>query len=61
MKLIFNVSVSFLRVVKSRRIRWEGQVARMRRGEVYTGFWWGNLKERDYLGDLGVDGRTIFR
>ncbi len=21
------------------------------RGESYTGFWWGNLKERDILGD----------
>jgi len=31
------------------------------RGEVYTGFWWGNLKERDHLGDPGVDGRTILR
>ena len=20
------------------------------RGEVYTGFWWGNLRERDHLG-----------
>jgi len=29
------------------------------RGEVYTGFWWGNLKERDHLGDPGLDGRII--
>jgi len=28
------------------------------RGELCTGFWWGNLKERDDLGDLGVDGRN---
>jgi len=26
---------------------------------VYTGFWCGNLRERDYLGDPGVDGRII--
>jgi hypothetical protein len=25
-------------------------------GEVHTGFWWGDLRERDLLEDLGVDG-----
>jgi hypothetical protein len=25
-------------------------------GEVHTGFWWGNLREKDNLGDLGVVG-----
>jgi hypothetical protein len=25
------------------------------------GFWWGNLRERDHLGDPGVDGRRILR
>ena len=29
------------------------------RGEAYTGFWWGNLRERDHLGDPSVDGRII--
>jgi len=28
---------------------------------VYTGFWWGNLRERDHLVDPGVDGRIILR
>jgi len=26
---------------------------------VLTGFWLGDLKERDHLEDLGVDGRII--
>jgi len=36
---------NIVRVVKSRRMRWPGHV--WGRGEVYTGFWWGNLRERD--------------
>jgi len=31
------------------------------RGEAYTGFWWGNLRERDHLADLDVDGMKILR
>jgi len=38
-----------------------GHVARVGSGEMYTGFWWGNLGERDHLEDPGVDGRIILR
>jgi hypothetical protein len=28
---------------------------------VYTGFWWGDLREGDHLGDISVDGRIILK
>jgi len=31
------------------------------RGEVYKGFWCGNLKERDHFVDPGLDGRVILK
>jgi hypothetical protein len=46
-------------VIKS-RTRWAGHVAR-ERGEVCTGFWWGNMTERDQWGDPGIDGKIILR
>jgi len=43
--------------MKSRRMRWAFHVARM--GEVLVR--WGNLREKDNLGDPGIDGRLLFR
>jgi len=31
----------------------------MRTAQAYRGFWWGNRRERDQLGDPDVDGRII--
>jgi hypothetical protein len=31
------------------------------RVELYTGFWWGNLREKDHLEDPGLEGRIILR
>jgi hypothetical protein len=33
----------------------------MGRGEMRTGFWWGDLREREHLEDPGVDGRIILK
>ena len=49
-----------VRVIKSRRMRWAAHSA-YGRGEAYIGFWWGNLRERDLLGDPDVDGKIILR
>ena len=50
-----------MQVIKLRIMRWTGHVARMGRAVAYTGFWWGNLRERDHVGDPGVDRRIILR
>jgi hypothetical protein len=44
--------------IKSRRMRW---ATHKETGEVHTGFWWGDLIERDHLLDLGVDVTIILR
>jgi hypothetical protein len=41
-------SPNIVRVIKLRRMRWAGHVARMGRGEVFTGFWLGGPKARDH-------------
>ena len=46
-------------VIKSRRMRWVGHVARMGEEGGCIGSWWGNRRERDHWGDLGVDGWII--
>jgi len=46
-------------VIKYRRIGLAEIVARMGRGEVYTGFWRGNLRETDHMEDPGVDRMII--
>jgi hypothetical protein len=52
-------SPNIVRVIQLRRMRWAGNLQRMGERKAYTGFWWGNLREGDHLGDRGVDGRII--
>jgi hypothetical protein len=46
---------------KSRKMRWAGHVARIGRGEVFTGFWLRGPKVRDHWEDLSVGGRITLR
>jgi hypothetical protein len=52
-------SPNIVRVIKSRRMRWAGHVAHMGEERVCIGSWWGNRRERDHWGDLGVGGWII--
>jgi hypothetical protein len=54
-------SPNIVRVIKSRRMRWAGHVARMGRGEVFTGFRLGGRKGRDKWADVGVGGKITLR
>jgi hypothetical protein len=53
-------SPNIIQVIIS-RIRWARHVARMERVEVYTGFWWGNVRERDHLEDPSIEEGVILR
>jgi hypothetical protein len=54
-------SPTIIRVIKAKRMRWAGHVAPMGNREVYTGFWWGYLREGDHLGDPCIYGRIILK
>jgi hypothetical protein len=54
-------SLKIVRMVKSRNMRWAGHVARMGKGEVFVGFWFGSPKLSDYWEDLGVGEKVTFR
>ena len=43
-------SRSIVRVIKARRMRWAGHVARMVKGGACAGFWWGNPQGKRPLG-----------
>ena len=50
-------SPNIVQVIKSRRMRLARHVARVGEERVCTGSWWGNRREGDHWGDLGVDGQ----
>ena len=57
--LFFSTNIT--RVIKSRGMAWAVHVALWERQEVHTGFWWGDLSDRDYLEYLGSDGKMILK
>jgi hypothetical protein len=55
-------------MIKSRRMRWAGHVARMGRREKHIGYWWKSQKERDlgrprrrWVDNIKIDLREIGR
>jgi hypothetical protein len=54
-------SPNIMRMIRARRMGWEGRGARLGEEIMYTRFWWGQLKETDHLGDLGVDCKIILK
>jgi hypothetical protein len=52
-------SPSIIRMIKSRRMRWAGNVARMGRRGMHMRFRWESQKERDHQEDLNIGGRII--
>jgi hypothetical protein len=54
-------SSNIIQLIKSRRLRLVNHVARKERGEVHTGFWWGNLKEGYHLKVPCINRRIILK
>jgi hypothetical protein len=54
-------SPSIIRMIKSRRMRWAGYVARMGRRGMHIGYLWESQKERDHWEDQDVGGWTIVK
>ena len=54
-------SPNIVRVIKSRKMRWAGHVARMGEERGHIGSWRGNRRERDHWGDLSVDRWILLR
>jgi hypothetical protein len=46
-------SALYIRVIKPGSMRWVEY--------MHTGFWWGDQRERDHLGEQDADGRIILK
>jgi hypothetical protein len=54
-------SLTVIRIIKSRSMRWAEHVARNGRGGMHIGYWWENRKEGDHWEDEDVGGWTILK
>jgi hypothetical protein len=55
-------SPNSIQVIKSRKMRWTGHVARMQaRRCACTEFWWGNLREEDHSEEPRAGRRIILK
>jgi hypothetical protein len=54
-------SPNIIIMIKSRRMRLAGHVARMGIRGMHIGYWWGSQKERDHWEDQDVVGWTILK
>jgi hypothetical protein len=54
-------SPDIIRIIKSRRMRWAGHVARMEMRGMHIAYWWECEKERDHYENLDVGGWIILK
>jgi hypothetical protein len=52
-------SPSIIRIIKSRRMRWSGHVARKGGRGTHIDYWWESQRERDHWEDQNVGGWII--
>jgi hypothetical protein len=48
-------------MIKSKTMRWAAHIARVAERRMHAWFWWVNLREMDYLKNIGVDRMIIFK
>jgi hypothetical protein len=54
-------SPNIIRMIKSRRMRWAGHVARMGGKGMHVGYWWESQKVRDHWEDQDLGECTILK
>jgi hypothetical protein len=49
------------RIIQSRKVKLSGRVSRLRMREICTWIWWRNVKERNRVENLDIDGRILLK